>query len=727
MTEPCKNLFWLYVTIIEKFSNQRKHRMKHLLLFMTALMLCLCGCREETVQNKKLVMVTNATFPPYEYVDKGEIEGIDPAVIRKISRKLGYELEIQDMAFDAIIAAVQTGKAQIAASGITVTEDRKKKVLFTDPYVIAAQVMIVPKNSPIKTAADLKGKRIGVQHGTTGDTYVKENIQEPQRFQHGPDAVTALVSGKLDVVVIDGEPAEAYVSKNPQLKILPEPLVQEEYAFAMGKENKALLDKFNAELRKMKENGELSKIINHYRDLNSKVKLTVFLPPVNAIDGKYLRSMMDQLADRFHFRADYHEGGQESIAGAIQSDTKQIIAVAVSLSQDQKKLLPFTETLVLGEYALVVPQTSGIKDFSMLNGKKIGAVKGTFAERYIEKNIHPANTFTDAKAALDAISSGQVDAAVVERATAQKYLSGNGKLKIFPENFVREEYIFLVGKENIALLQEFAGNMKKMQSSGDLQKILDHANAVQNEKVVYSAAAMEKTMDEDSLWGGIKFSFYNNFVKDRRYTYLISGFWVTIKITVLAVLMGIVIGFFVAVIRSTADLTGKLKLLDGLCRVYLTVIRGTPVVVQLLIIYFVIFGSINVDKVLVAVIAFGINSGAYVAEIIRGGIMSIDKGQMEAGQSLGLTYWQSMREIILPQAFKNVLPALGNEFIVLLKETSVAGYIALQDLTRGGDIIRSQTYDAFFPLIAVALIYLMVVMFLSWLLGCLEKRLKRNE
>ena len=141
----------------------------------------------------------------------------------------------------------------------------------------------------------------------------------------------------------------------------------------------------------------------------------------------------------------------------------------------------------------------------------------------------------------------------------------------------------------------------------------------------------------------------------------------------------------------------------------------------------VIFGSVNVDKVLVAVIAFGINSGAYVAEIIRGGIMSIDKGQMEAGQSLGLTYWQSMREIILPQAFKNVLPALGNEFIVLLKETSVAGYIALQDLTRGGDIIRSQTYDAFFPLIAVALIYLTVVVFLSWLLGCLEKRLKRNE
>ena len=701
--------------------------MKRLLLVMAAVMLCLCGCKEETARKKTLVMVTNATFPPYEYVDMGKIEGIDPEVVRRITRKMGYELEIQDMAFDAIIAAVQTGKAQIAASGITVTEDRKKKVLFTDPYVVAAQVMIVPKNSPVKSAADLKGKRIGVQHGTTGDTYVKENIQEPQRFQHGPDAVTALVSGKLDVVVIDGEPAEAYVSKNPQLKILSEPLVKEEYAFAMGKENKALLEKFNAELRKMKASGELAKVINHYRELNSKVKLTVFLPPENAIDGKYLRSMMEQLAERFDFRADYHEGGQEAVAGVIQSDVKQIIAVAIPLTQDQKKLLPYTETLILGEYVLVVPKSSDIKDFSMLNGKKIGAVKGTFADRYIEKNIHSAHVFSDAAEVLNAVVSGKVDAAVVERKIAEDYLKKDKNLKMFPENFVREEYLFLVGKENQSLLKEFAANMKKMQSSGDLKKILEQANTVQNAKAIRSEVKQEKVMDEDSLWGGIKFSFYNNFVKDQRYTYLVKGFFVTIEITVLAVLMGIVIGFFVAVIRSTADLTGKLKLLDGLCRVYLTVIRGTPVVVQLLIIYFVIFGSVNVDKVLVAVIAFGINSGAYVAEIIRGGIMSIDKGQMEAGQSLGLTYWQSMREIILPQAFKNVLPALGNEFIVLLKETSVAGYIALQDLTRGGDIIRSQTYDAFFPLIAVALIYLTVVVFLSWLLGCLEKRLKRNE
>ena len=228
-------------------------------------------------------------------------------------------------------------------------------------------------------------------------------------------------------------------------------------------------------------------------------------------------------------------------------------------------------------------------------------------------------------------------------------------------------------------------------------------------------------------WTDFSDSFYINFIKDDRWKYLSDGFLVTLEIAFFAALLGILLGFTVAVIRSTHDKTGKLRFLNLLCKIYLTVIRGTPVVVQLLVIYFVIFGSVNVSKVLVAIVAFGVNSGAYVAEIIRSGIMSIDKGQFEAGRSLGLSYLQTMVYIILPQAFKNVLPALGNEFIVLLKETSVSGYIALQDLTKAGDIIRSQTYTAFMPLIAVAVIYLAVVMLFSFLLGKLERRLKNNE
>ena len=168
--------------------------------------------------------------------------------------------------------------------------------------------------------------------------------------------------------------------------------------------------------------------------------------------------------------------------------------------------------------------------------------------------------------------------------------------------------------------------------------------------------------------------FYLNFIADERWKYLVNGLKTTLTVTFFAVLIGIVLGFIVAIVRSTCEKTGKLKLLNAICKVYLTVIRGTPVVVQLLIIYFVIFGSVNIDKTLVAILAFGLNSGAYVAEIIRGGIASIDPGQAEAGRSLGLSEGATMRLIVLPQAVKNILPALFNEFIALLKETSVAGY-----------------------------------------------------
>lgn len=221
--------------------------------------------------------------------------------------------------------------------------------------------------------------------------------------------------------------------------------------------------------------------------------------------------------------------------------------------------------------------------------------------------------------------------------------------------------------------------------------------------------------------------FTQNFIDDNRWLYLWDGLKITLTITLFATLIGILIGFLVAIVRSTHDRTGKFKILNFICQVYLTVIRGTPVVVQLMIIYYVIFGSVDINKVLVAVLAFGINSGAYVAEICRAGIMSIDIGQLEAGRSIGFSYAQTMWYIILPQAFKNVLPSLGNEFIVLLKETSVSGYIALQDLTKGGDIIRSRTYDAFYPLVGVALIYLVLVLVFTKLLSILERRLQQSE
>ncbi len=220
---------------------------------------------------------------------------------------------------------------------------------------------------------------------------------------------------------------------------------------------------------------------------------------------------------------------------------------------------------------------------------------------------------------------------------------------------------------------------------------------------------------------------HSTFIEGDRWKYLTNGLKNTLIITFFAVLLGMALGFLIAIVRAAHDKTGKMKILNFFAKIYLTVIRGTPVMVQLLIIYYVIFASVRIDKMFVGILAFGLNSAAYVAEIVRSGIMSIDNGQFEAGASLGLNYRKTMIYIIMPQAFKNVLPALGNECIVLLKETSVAGYIALEDLTKGGDIIRSVTYEAFLPLIAVALIYLVIVMFMTYLVSRLERRLAKSD
>lgn len=234
----------------------------------------------------------------------------------------------------------------------------------------------------------------------------------------------------------------------------------------------------------------------------------------------------------------------------------------------------------------------------------------------------------------------------------------------------------------------------------------------------------------------LKEKFIQDFIVDQRWHFITDGLWVTLQVTTLALLMGCVIGMVVAIIRcahdqqDSKDLRGikglPLKLLNLIAKIYITVIRGTPALVQLLIMYFVIMITCR-SKVTVAVLTFGINSGAYLAEIFRGGIMGVDKGQMEAGRSLGLGYVATMKEIVLPQAFKSVLPSLVNEFIALLKETSICGYIGLNELTRGGDIIRGTTFDALLPLFAVALIYLALVMFISWLMGILERRLRASD
>ena len=468
----------------------------------------------------------------------------------------------------------------------------------------------------IAGAADLEGARIGVQLGTTGDIYVSDYEGDEagttvERYNKGADAIQALKLGKIDCVVIDEQPGIEFVKQNSNIRIIDEEFSLEDYAFCVSKENTGLLAQINTAIEKLQADGTIDNIIKNYI-------------------------------------------GTEEEIGAYPYVSKDVART--------------NGTLIIGTNAEFPPYE--YYENNQITGIDMDIMRAVSDELGMDMQIEDMAF----DSIIAAITSGKVNVG----ASGFTVTEDRKKNINFTDTYITTKQVIIV-------------------------------------------------RDGGSTGGySLKEKLYDNFVKDNRYLYIVKGFGNTLIITLFAVMLGIVLGFLIAIVRTNHDRNGELPILNAVCKVYLTVIRGTPVMIQLLIIYYVILASVT-NKIVVAAIAFGLNSAAYVAEIVRSGIMSVDVGQFEAGRSLGLNYSQTMQLIILPQAIKNILPALLNEVISLLKETSISGYIGLMDLTKGGDIIRSNTYEAFLPLIAVAIIYLAFVMLLSTFVSKLERRLRSSE
>lgn len=492
-------------------------------------------------------------------------------------------------------------------------------VLFTFAIVAfnsATKVNAKDKNE-VTCVDDLPGASIGVQLGTTADIYASDYEGDDagtqiERYNKGADAIQALLQNKIDCVMIDEQPAKAFVKKNPSLQILDEAFADEEYAFAIAKGNTSLTAEVNEALASLKEDGTIDSIIHNYIGTDEEIGKSPYVKK----DVERTKGTLVVATNATFPPYEYYEN--DAIVG-IDMDIMQ--AICDELGYDLS-----------------------IEDMEF-------------------------------DSIITAVQSGKADV-------------GAAGMTVTDER-----------KQNVDFSDSYTTAKQVIIVSGDGQAA--------------SLSFSEK--------------FHQNFIEDNRYMYLLKGLGNTIVITIFALLIGIVFGSFLAIVRTTHDRNGGLNILNALAKVYLTVIRGTPTMVQLLIIYYVVFASTNVSKVFVAIIAFGLNSAAYVAEVVRSGIMSVDQGQFEAGRSLGLPYHKTMRLIIIPQAFKNILPALGNELITLLKETSISGYIGLVDLTKGSDIIRSVTYEAMMPLGMVALIYLCLVLVLTMLVNKLERSLRKNE
>ena len=396
----------------------------------------------------------------------------------------------------------------------------------------------------------------------------------------------------------------------------------------------------------------------------------------------------------------------DSIINEVKTKKSDIGAAGISYTEERAREVAFTDNYSVSKQVIIVNKDSYITSKENLVGK-VAVQLGTTADTYLTKST--GITLVREKkflAAIQDLKDGKVNAVVMDELPAKKLITSD--MKILSEPLVTDSYGMVVAKENTELLESCNKVIKQMKESGEIDKIL-------LKHMGQSDEIEEKTSVFDR--------FYQRVIYDNRYQYILEGLKNTLIIAVGAVILGILLGTLLAFIRHYHDETGYLKVFNAISKAYIHIIRGTPSILQLMIIYYVIFKNVSISIVLVGILAFGINSAAYVAEIIRAGLNSVDKGQIEAGYALSLNYRQVMMKIVFPQAIRNILPALGNEFITLVKETSVGAYIGIVELTKASDIIASRTYDYFFPLILIAVIYFAITFSLSKLISIMEKRL----
>ena len=403
----------------------------------------------------------------------------------------------------------------------------------------------------------------------------------------------------------------------------------------------------------------------------------------------------------------------DSIINEVKTSKSDLGAAGISYTEERAKEVDFTINYTESKQVIIVKNNSSITNAQTLMGK-VAVQLGAIADSYLTKNYKNIEIIREKKflAAIQDLKDDKVDAVVMDELPAHQLITND--MIILPEPLVVDNYGMIVRRGNNELLESCNEVIKKMKESGEIDDIiLEHMGLKEdnNSSIRPNNSFMNR--------------FYNSVIYEGRYKYIIEGFCNTMLIALGAVILGVVFGILLAIIRNYHDNTGKINFLNLLAKMYITVIRGTPCILQLMIIYYVIFKSTQISIILVGILAFGINSAAYVAEIIRAGLNSVDKGQIEAGYALGLNYKQAMNYIVFPQAIKNILPALGNEFITLVKETSVGAYIGIVELTKASDIIASRTYDYFFPLIIIAIVYLIITYLLSKLVGTLERRLNR--
>lgn len=699
-------------------------------------------------EDNKLIVETSPDFAPYSYTVDGDYVGLETDIIRAAAESMGYTVEFRQGSTDSILTSVSEGKVDIGAAGFTAAPEGTS-LRLSDPYLEVRQVLVVPEGSDIQALEDLEGKKIAVLSGSAGEAYANGvDSAVIESCSTSTDVVRSVADASVDCGVIDLDVAFSLAFSYPEVEIkdiiTDSPV--EKYVVVFSEGNAGLQEKFNKALQRIRDTGVYDKVTDHYESYGYapdtpsyyKYERTIIVetspdfPPMDymygssfvGIDMDILRAVGYDLHWKFEFR----NNNFDSIIMSVQQGKADMGASGFTISEDRKEQVLFSSEYFESRLVVVAPKDTAIETFEDVKDKNISVQTGTSGADYAETisdSVIFQKTYTDV---VQDLISGKADCEIVDNVVGYAQAARNPQLTVLDILVTEPEYYgFIFAKSNQALCDQINESLARLEADGTIDRI----NQYYRDNNFLEVPSYYSSQDPDGdggsgsggFWGDLYDRIYNDFIKNERYSYIFEGLKNTIIIAFLALIIGLSLGAVVAMVRSTYELTRKLRIASGVCKAYTTVIRGTPVMLQLLIIYYVIFATSSLGSVWIAAVAFGINSGAYVAEVVRSGINAVPKGQMEACRSLGMSNRMAMVKVILPQAVRNILPALGNESISLLKETSIAGYIGIMDLTRGVDIIRGQTYDALLPLLVAGAIYLAIVLVLAYLFSRLERRL----
>lgn len=695
-------------------------------------------------------IVSDTAYAPFEFKDSDQVyKGIDVDIIKKVAELQGWDYDMTFPGFDAAVNAVQSGQADALMAGTTVTEARKKVFTFSDTYYDTAVVIYTRSDNKISSYEELKGKVVGVKNGTAAQSFLEENKDKYgytlKTFDTSDLMNNSLDSGSIDAAM-DDEPVVQYAIKQGKayaINMDGEKVGSFAFAVKKGSKYEYLVDEFNEALSQMKEDGTLEEIISQWtgetttsavpetstasgqkatpvKDVYKIASDSSFAPFVFQDDSnKYTgidMSLINAIAKDQGFTLDISNPGFDAAVNAVQSGQADGMIAGMSITDERKETFDFSDPYYTANAIIGVKKNSSIKSYEDLNGKTVGVKNGTASQTFLEENKdkygYKIKTFADASPMYDSLKAGSVDA-VMDDEPIIKYAIKQGQDLATPiEGTPVGEYGFAVKKgSNPELIEMFNNGLANLKASGKYEEILNQYLADS------SSSTSTKTADETTIWRLLS----NN------YKQLLSGLGTTVALALVSFALALIVGIIFGMMSVS-----PVKALRIISAIFVDVIRGIPLMIVAAFIFWGIPNLLEsitgqqspINDFVAGTIALTLNGGAYIAEIVRGGIEAVPSGQMEASRSLGIPYNTTMRKVILPQAFKLMLPNFINQFVISLKDTTIISAIGLVELFQTGKIIIARNYQSFRMYAILAVLYLVIITLLTRLAKRLEKRVK---